>query len=114
MIYERVKMQFKRITSHDIRITHSENGGCIVKIGCATFAFSTPDEMLEALKQFYNDPEKMEKEYNSQYGPQPEATHPQPMDYAEEDKDEERAPNRQLRREPRANPVVFDENDTNF
>jgi hypothetical protein len=64
MIYERVKMEFKRITNHDIRITHSENGGCIVKVGCGTFAFSTPDEMLEALKQFYSDPQKMEKEYN--------------------------------------------------
>jgi len=63
-------MEFKRASNHDINISHTVNGGMIVKVGCAVLTFSSPEDMMVAMGQFYADPEAMEKEYNSVMGPQ--------------------------------------------
>lgn len=109
-------MEFKRISNHKIQITHTANGGCIAQVGCGTFAFTKPEEMLEALTEFYKDPQKMEKEYNS-LGADVERT--EPMDYGDEGQEERPTTRRMTLRVPgSANRVgvddAFDESDNNF
>ena len=57
-------LEIKVVSGYNINIRHTANGGCIVKVGCCEAAFSTPEEMLQALAEFYDDPKKIEKEYN--------------------------------------------------
>lgn len=59
---------FGRVSNYDINIRHTVNGGCIGKIGCAELSFSSPTDMLEVMKEYYEDPEKMEKQYNVSIG----------------------------------------------
>ena len=63
------EIEFKKISRYDVNIRHTANGGCIVQIGCCEASFTTPDEMLKALADFYKDPEGMEKKYNASNGP---------------------------------------------
>ncbi len=68
-------MEFKRISNYDINITHTANGGMIVRVGCATLSFSNPEDMMDIMKQYYENPDGMEKQYNnasSQDVPQPD------------------------------------------
>jgi len=58
-------MEFKRISNHKIIITHTANEGLIARVGCARLSFSNPETMLEALTEYYTDPEGMEKRYNA-------------------------------------------------
>ena len=58
-------MEFKRISKYDINIRHTANGGCIVNVGCCEAAFSNSDELIDALTEYYDDPEGMEKKYNA-------------------------------------------------
>jgi len=64
-------MEFKKASKYDINIIHTSNGGTIVNVGCGTFSFSTPQEMLSAMHRYYNDPEAMEKKYGNIYTNQP-------------------------------------------
>ena len=68
--------EFKRASTHNINIRHTANGGCIIKVGCCEAAFTTPDEMLETLADYYKDPDRMEKEYNKKVGPPMETSDP--------------------------------------
>lgn len=61
-------MEFKKISDYDIHIRHTINGGVIVKVGCAELSFSSPEDMMDIMKQYYADPKGMEKEYNSNVG----------------------------------------------
>jgi hypothetical protein len=63
-------MEFKKISNYDIHIRHTVNGGVIAKLGCVELSFSSSEDMMIAMGQFYADPEGMEKEYNSVVGPQ--------------------------------------------
>ena len=63
------EIEFKKISRYEVNIRHAANGGCIVQIGCCEASFTTPGEMLEALADFYKDPEGMEKKYNESNGP---------------------------------------------
>ena len=72
-----IKMNFKKISKYDIRIRHTSNEGMIVKVGCAEFSFSNPEDMMDVMKQYYENPDEMEKEYNKvsiQDTPMPEET----------------------------------------
>jgi hypothetical protein len=61
----KIKMvNFKKISNHSIRIRHTINGGMIVKVGCAELIFNNYIVMLEAMREFYDDPQKMESAYN--------------------------------------------------
>ena len=84
-------MEFKKLSKYNINITHTVNGGCIVKIGCGRAVFTDHNAMLIALKEYYDDPEGMEKKY---------------YDIQKNDCCEEAAPGgptgRVLRRDPRA------------
>jgi hypothetical protein len=79
-------VEFKRISYHNINIRHTANGGCIVKVGCGEFSFSKPEDMLEALTQYFDDPKKMEKEYNYVNGPQVEESPNMPNDCPEQER----------------------------
>jgi len=57
-------LEFKRISKYEIYIRHTINGGCIVNIGCCEISFSNSDDMIDALKEYYSDPDGMEKKYN--------------------------------------------------
>ena len=57
-------MEFKRVSKYDINITHTVNGGMIVKVGCAVLTFSNPEDMMDVMKQYYENPDEMEKLYN--------------------------------------------------
>ena len=72
-------MEFKKLSNYDINITHTANGGAILRIGCAEFGFSDHLDMLNALKDYYDNPEEMEKQYNEtvqKYFVQPVPTEP--------------------------------------
>jgi hypothetical protein len=56
-------MEFKRISKYDIHIRHTVNGGIIVKVGCAELSFSSPEHMLEIMKQYYENPLEIMKQY---------------------------------------------------
>ena len=58
------KIKFRSASKYNITIRHTANGGCFVQIGCCELSFSSPNEMLAALKKYYDNPNKMEKEYN--------------------------------------------------
>jgi len=56
-------MEFKKLSKYNVNITHTINGGCVVKVGCCKAVFTDHNAMLIALKEYYDDPEGMEKEY---------------------------------------------------
>jgi hypothetical protein len=59
-----MSIQFKRASKYDITINHTANGGTIVRIGCAEVSFTNWKDMLIAMKEYYENPEKMETQYN--------------------------------------------------
>jgi len=61
-------MEFKNALPHDINISGSSNNGFIVKAGCCTAVFTDKKAMLNAIEDYINDPEKVEKEYNASNG----------------------------------------------
>jgi hypothetical protein len=57
-------MNFEKISKYDIKIRHTVNGGVIVKVGCAELSFSNPEDMMDVMKQYYENPQEMEKLFN--------------------------------------------------
>lgn len=57
-------MKFKKVLKNDIVISSSHNNGFIVKIGCCTLAYGCADDLLRDLKDYLENPESIEKEYN--------------------------------------------------
>lgn len=61
-------MKFQKAIPHPITITPSHNDGFIVKVGCGTFVAETKESLLENLKKFLDDPDKVAAEYGKAYG----------------------------------------------
>ena len=59
-----MSFEFKKASKYDIHIKHTANGGMIVQVGCAEVSFSNWGDMLDAMRDYYSNPERMEKEYN--------------------------------------------------
>ncbi len=76
-------MELKRISDHRITIRHTINGGIIAKIGCAELSFSSPEDMMDVMKQYYEDPKGMEKKYNEVMGNDVTDEPPQPHEHEE-------------------------------
>jgi len=57
-------IEFGSSIPYDIRITGSGNKGFIVNVGCATCVFSNKTEVLEAIGDYLDNPEQVEKAYN--------------------------------------------------
>ena len=64
---------FKQLSKYDIHIEHTANAGIIVTIGCCKTVFSNPEDLLNGLAQYYNNPEEMEKKYNQVVSPADES-----------------------------------------
>jgi len=62
-------MEFKKAISYEINISPTPNNGFIVKVGCATLAFSDWRDLINALTEYFKDPEGVEKEYQSKIQP---------------------------------------------
>jgi len=62
-------MEFGNALPHDINISGSSNKGFIVRAGCCTAVFTDKKKMLNAIEDYINDPEKVEKAYNASNGP---------------------------------------------
>ena len=61
-------IKFQKASKHDIHIQHTINGGMIVKIGCAKLSFSDYETMMDAMAEYYRDPDEVVKVYNSTTG----------------------------------------------
>jgi len=64
-------MELGKLFNHDIVISPTDNKGMAVKIGCGTFSYTSFRVLLADLESFLNDPEKWEKEYNTNRTDQP-------------------------------------------
>jgi len=64
-------MPFKQPCKYDINIKPVVNGGFILKVGCATLVYATGQALAAALKKYFDNPEKWEKEYNKHSQGQP-------------------------------------------
>ena len=65
-------MRFENKLKYQITITGSSNGGYIVRIGCAEFIFSAITVLLDTLKEYLEDPIKINQEYDKAFGYPPE------------------------------------------
>jgi hypothetical protein len=58
-------MEFKNLLPHAIEIRGTMNSGYLMQVGCAQFAFGDPDDMLELVKAYLDDPKGMVNQYNA-------------------------------------------------
>jgi len=59
-----MKLKFKRAIPYDIHIESTANDGFIVRVGCCICVYTNIDEMMDDIKEYINDPETAEKQYN--------------------------------------------------
>ena len=57
-------IHFGKVTKYDINISPTNNKGFIVRVGCCNAVFNKVDDMLNAIKEFLENPEEVEKAYN--------------------------------------------------
>ncbi len=60
-------MEFKSKPMREIHIRATANGGFIVSVGCATFAYTVEENMISDLGDYIRDPKEVEKEYNKHH-----------------------------------------------
>lgn len=58
-------MELGNVLPHPITIEGSSNKGFIVKTGCCICVFTNKEVMLDAIEEYINDTEKMEKAYKA-------------------------------------------------
>jgi len=58
-------MKLGKVIQHDIHIIPTDNFGFRTKVGCGRFAFSNKEDMVKALTEYLDNPEELEKAYNS-------------------------------------------------
>jgi len=61
-------MRFENKLKYQITLTGSSNGGYIIRMGCAEFTFPTIAVLLDALKEYLEDPIKVNQEYAKTFG----------------------------------------------
>lgn len=60
-------MEFKSAPMREINIRTTANEGFIVNVGCANFAYTSKNKMIEDLTEYIRDPQAVEKEYNKHH-----------------------------------------------
>jgi len=60
-------MEFVSIAMRTIEIRTTANAGYIVQVGCAQFAYTSKNKMIEDLTEYIRDPQAVEKEYNKHH-----------------------------------------------
>jgi hypothetical protein len=58
-------MKFKQVLNREIVISASHNEGFVVKVGCCTLAYGCADDLLRDLKDYLENSESIDKEYNA-------------------------------------------------
>lgn len=58
-------MKFKKSIPYKIEIDPTPNGGFICKIGCVTLAYAGYTQLIRDLTAYFENPEDVEKQYNS-------------------------------------------------
>jgi hypothetical protein len=58
-------IEFQNLLPYDIRLSGSANKGFILIAGCCTCVFTDLDEALDAIREYVEDPKKMEAKYNA-------------------------------------------------
>jgi hypothetical protein len=58
-------LEFENLVPRQIVISGSSNKGFIVQCGCCTCVFTDKKEMVNAILDYINDPDKIEREYNN-------------------------------------------------
>ena len=67
------KTEFGKACRWNIHIMPTENQGFVVEVGCRRFAFENKNSLLRALRQYFDNPEEVEKEIAEKTGPGEEA-----------------------------------------
>ena len=57
-------MEFGRVINNNIIIEPTNNMAFIVRVGCATFAYSNKMELIADLEAYINNPAAYEKKYS--------------------------------------------------
>lgn len=57
-------IEFKMAFPHEIHIIPTINGGVIARCGCAELTFTSTNKLLTAMREYFADPEAVEKAYN--------------------------------------------------
>lgn len=60
-------IEFGRKTKYDILISPSNNNGFIVRVGCCTTVYNNVDDMINAIKDYLNNPNEIEEMYNKKF-----------------------------------------------
>jgi len=60
-------MEFKMEPMRTIEIRPAGSGGFIVNVGCANFAYTSKNKLIEDLTEYIRDPQAVEKEYNKHH-----------------------------------------------
>jgi len=63
-------MEFGRL-GRQMEIEPTVNKGFILRVGCAVLAFTDYNDLLNALAEYWSDPEAVEKQYNEIEHPEP-------------------------------------------
>ena len=56
----------KRLNEHKIKIEFL-NSGAVIKIGCKKIAFTTTAQMMKALSEYVEDPDKATKKWTNKF-----------------------------------------------
>ena len=60
-------MEFKSKPMRHIDIRVTANGGYLVQVGCAQFAYTVEEDMISDLADYIRDPKGVEEQYNKHY-----------------------------------------------
>jgi len=58
-------IEFKLAFPYEIHVIPTVNGGVIARCGCAELTFSSTNKLLTAMREYFADPEEVEKAYNA-------------------------------------------------
>jgi len=68
-------IEFKLAFPYEIHVIPTVNGGVIARVGCAELTFQSTNKLLTAMREYFADPEEVEKAYNAarkaSHGPMP-------------------------------------------
>jgi hypothetical protein len=58
-----MSLEFKLAFPYEVHIIPTVNGGVIARCGCAELSFSSTNKLLQAMREYFADPEGSEKAY---------------------------------------------------
>jgi len=58
-------IEFKLAFPYEIHVIPTVNGGVIARVGCAELTFQSTNKLLTAMREYFADPEEVEKAYHA-------------------------------------------------